>query len=391
MKKHALLLSSFLLIGISSLQAGISYNLSDFETQNAGFSVGNVNQNGQNLFKIGASPDLTFGPLQVGLDINAYIGGKPHSSLQPIVLRRIAYDHNRMAGIEWGRLQRVTYGQGLLMDNYDSGSRGSAELNNDQVGLKGYLDINNVRIDALNTASQVFAGRLSYTLSESFLMGSPIVFGGTYIKDQNGINETFQGATITRPKQEAWSADISLPIGGAFFTPYIEYAELTKGQTGKGGSAGIKGDFTVATYKLEYRNLEAGFIPALFNDTYEATSLDSANAPKEKTTGFLGALSASLNDYIRGGIIYESYEHRDPILTGAIGWRKIGNITGVANYTRSFTGKDNAILNSEILYSTDNGLDYVVRLKRIYLQNGHEEDSYSVSLRFGFKALGLPF
>ncbi|MSR88235.1 MAG: hypothetical protein EXS67_01090 [Candidatus Margulisbacteria bacterium] len=391
MKKHIVLLSLFVLIGISSIQAGISYNLSDFETQNGTLSIGSVQENGKNFFKIGGSPDLTFGPLQVGLDINAYIGKGTPSSLQPIVLRRIAYDHNHIAGFEWGRLQHVTYGQGLLIDNYDSGSFGSSELNNDKVGIKGYLDIHNIRVDAFHTASQVFGGRLSYTLSETFLMNSPLVFGGNYIKDQNGINKTIESNTIIRPVEEAWSADISMPIGGVFFTPYVEYAELTKGQTGKGQSLGIKGDFIVANYKLEYRSLEAGFIPGYFNESYEATSLDAANTPKDKTNGFLGAFSASLNDYIKGGIIYENYAHHTPLLTGAIGWHKIGNTTGVANYTRSFTGDDNAILNSDILYSTDNGLDYVVHFKRIYFKNGKQEDTYSVSLRFGLKAFGLPF
>lgn len=391
MKKYIVILSSFVLMGISPLHAGITYNLSDFETHKGSLDVGTVQIDGQNYFKLGTSPDFTFGPLEVGFDLNLYLGESVPSALQSVVLRRVAYDHNNMAGFEWGKLRHITYGQGLLVDNYDSGSFGATELNNDQVGIKGYLDINHVRLDAFNTASQVFAGRLSYTFEDSFIFGSPLVLGGTYAKDRNGIHKAFAGNEVNRAPAEGWAADISLPIGGQFFTPYVEYSELTKGLEGKGQAAGIKGDFTIATYKLEYRNLQAGFLPGYFNETYEATSLDSAQVPQEDISGFLGAFSASLNDYIKAGIVYENYAHRAPILTGALGWHQLGNITGVVNYSRSFTGDNNAVLNSNILYTTDSGLDYVIHFKRIYFQSGKQEDTYALSLRVGLKAFGLPF
>ena len=396
MKKTIFIAYFLLFCSLSTLSAGVVYDLSDFESSNTNFGVGNVQINGKNYFKLGANPDITIGALQVGLDLNLYLGDKVPSSLQSIVVRRIAYDHDHWAGAEWGRLQHVTYGYGLLVDNYDSGSFGSSEFNNDKAGVKAYLALSPIRLDGFSTAGKVMAGRLSYTLENSFVFGSPIVIGGTYIKDDNGIQKLYNQSTISRPAQEGWAADIGLPIGGQFFTPYVEYSELlckegSGGLEGHGIGTGIKGDFGFAAYRLEYRDLGKGFIPGYFNNTYEATTLESSQVPTEKITGFLGALSASLNDYIRAGVMYEDYKGRDAILTGSLGWHRIGNITGVVNYSAPFTGKNNAILNSDILYHTDGGIDYVVQYKKTYFPDGHSESSYGVSLRTSLKAFGLPF
>ena len=66
------------------------------------------------------SPDFKLGPLDLGLNFNLYLPLKSAnfypSDLSFVTLRYLGYDDGQF-GIQYGRLQNVTYGYGLLMDN----------------------------------------------------------------------------------------------------------------------------------------------------------------------------------------------------------------------------------------------------------------------------------
>ncbi len=397
-KFNAVLVCMFVFLICRSAVAGVAYNLEDFEDKglNAGLSF--IRQDNRNFAKVNLSPDLQLGPVGVGLDFNGYLptdGGTVPAELQAVNLRMLSYDHNHIAGVKWGRLSHVTFGYGLLMDNYDSGSFGSREFNNQKAGVLGYGTISNIRVDGMWTASNVRAGRVSYTLSESFLLGSPIVFGANYVTDTDGIDRPIEGRTdrITRPIQSGVGGDIGLPIAGDFLTLYTEYAQLREQGAGSGAAAGMKGTFFgQADYRLEYRRLGAGFVPGFFNGLYEAVS--AGPLPTTEANGVMGALGASVMDgYFKGDIVYEAYDGYDPVLTGAVGWKKVNNTVGVVNYSRAFGKGGAAVAQADVLYYTGGMFDYVVTYKRTYLDAFAFTESYSVGVRLNLNSLvpKLPF
>lgn len=382
---------------LTPIQAELHYNLEDFESTgiHGQLDVAKVNEN--TFIKTGLSPDFKLGSVEIGMDINIYLPLNKESdypsNLEFLTLRRVAYNYNDLHGFKWGRLKNVTIGMGLLMNNYDTGSAGSNQFSTKKAGLHAYTTLKNIRGEVLWTPQQVQAGRLQYTFEESPFFGSPIAVGASYVTDQDGENENWGKETIIRQKQDGLGVDISAPIGGDFFTPYVEYAELTNLSKGKGGSAGIKGRFfDQLSYRMEYRKLGTGFVPGYFGSTYHSSSFDFATqAPKKEINGFLGSVSSSLlNNYIKAGLVYEKYDTKD-LLTASLGWKQLGNTVGVVNYRAPFQGKDNATLRADILFLTGKGLDYVVHFKRTYLGNDTFTESYEVGLRYNFDSFFSSF
>ncbi len=405
--KHLSGILALFLILTTPLLGAIEYRLEDFEKQQTKSNFGLVTVQGASFFKGGISPDFNLGPLGVGVDLNLYVPLSSSKNYPPdlnsVVLRMLSYTHDNMAGIKFGWLRNVTFGYGLLMDKYDSGSGGSTEFNTSKAGIMGYLNFFPYRVDAMWTIGNVKAVRGCYTIPDTFLLGSSLIFGANYVTDTDGLSYSPDGsaATITRPSKQGLSIDAGAPIGGDFLTLFAEHARLAG--TGEnldkakaGTAAGFKGTFFgQVDYRLDYRSLQAGFAPSYFNNTYEGTGFnDNQNLPKTDLSGFLGLISTSImEDYIKAGFEYEAYQGKDPLITAAAGWRQIAGTVGVINYTIPFQGKQNATMKMDILYMTGGVLDYVVSLKRTYLTLDTFMESYGVAVRFNASKLipGLPF
>ncbi|NDC82097.1 hypothetical protein EB093_00325 [bacterium] len=367
--------------------AGVRYNLDEFENASSRGGVGVIQAGGSTFFKASLGKDFNIGPVELGLDFNTYIpasGGSYYPpDLQWITLRTLGYTHENLAGIKYGRLTNVTYGYGLLLDNYDSGLGGeSSEFSYKKAGLKGWVNTMGIRLDAFGTGSSVVGGRIAYELPEVTFFGTPIVIGATAVRDQDGLSNQVNGGTVTRPSASGYAGDIGLPFAGDFLVGYLEYAKLD-GQ-GQGYSTGLKGNaIDIFKYRFEYRSLESGFVPGYFNSTYEATSFNfEDNAPKTNTSGFLGSMSLEVPSLpFRGALQTEIYSDRS-LLTAAAGWSNIGGTTGVINYTMPFQNSSNPILESSILYKTGGLMDYVVNIKRVYYASNQFTESYGVEVRF---------
>jgi len=364
----------------TSIIAGtdVPYKLSEFEAKGLGSEVGVVNRNGNSFLKAGLSPNFEWGVLSVGFDINAYVPTQKGDSSQfNVVFRNIGFDYQKKYGAKWGHLKNVTLGQGLLIDRYDSGSGGdSTEFTPDKAGVLGYATASNVRIDGFWTASKIAAGRISYEMEDTALMGSSVIVGGTYIKDSDG-----SGTSTTAVS--GYSADIAAPIGGDFLTVYSEYAQLEN--NGKGGSVGVKGEILDYSYRLEYRKFGSHFIPGYFNYNYELAPGNLATVNQE-FNGILGAAGTSLfNGYIKTGLKYESYGDVN-LLSASLGWKEIANYTGVINYTKPFKSNTDAIADAEILYRTGGVMDYVFNMRRVY-QPTSTYDTWTVATRINLSRL----
>ena len=388
----------FILSLSTILFGGIQYNLEEFQDNGLSSQFSLVDHGGKRYARFGLSPNLAFGPLGVGVDLNLFMpteGDAVPSDLSSVVLRRVSYDHQDQAGFTWGRLQKVNFGYGLLMDDYDSGSFGSTVFTNEKAGVLAYGTYQNVRVDGMMTASKVNGVRASYTLEESLIMGSPVVFGVNYVKDTDGISDIYDGKSIQREAQEGYGLDIGVPIAGDFLTVYTEYAKLT--DQGQGMSAGFKGSlFGQFDYRAEYRTLGERFAPGYYNGLYEATSFDfSTDSIAEKTSGYLVSGGTSfMEDLMKAGLMYENYDNIDPIWTAAAGWKRMNNTAGVVNYKKVF-GRAGlpGILTADILYYTGQLLDYVIHYKRIYLSDGTFTESWAAGVQMNLDSFvpKLPF
>ncbi len=389
--KKALSVFVLILALSSTAHAGVSYSLDEFEGKGLSNTVGILNKNGVSYAKNTLSPDFNIGPLGVGFDLNVFLplNGNGNSDVS-LAFRHVNFDYENKCGIKWGRLRHVTFGYGLLMDQYDSGIGGdTTEFTSQKAGVLAYGTLAQFRADVMWTASNVSAYRGSYTWEESPILGSSIVFGGNYVNDSDGVGS----ATGTpRQSQSGWSADIGLPIAGDFLTVFTEYAKLQQlnnsGVGGDGFSSGVKGNFGIADYRAEYRKLGAGFIPNYFNETYEASALPAVTS-KERS-GFLVSAGTSFFDgYVRGGLMYERYEDLD-LLSAALGWKPILNTVGVINFSRPLNSNSAAVVNADITYTTGTWYDYMINIKRVYTSFSDYTETYSVGFKMNLSKV-FPF
>ncbi len=393
--KHLLsaLLSIWLCMSLP-IQAAVHYDLEDFEGDSTTGGLSLVQVGNDTLLKVGISPDLKLGPIDIGLDINLYTPSNVASDhgLQWVTLRHIGYDYKKRHGFKWGRLKHLTMGQGLLMDNYDSGNFGTTVMTTEKAGLHAYGTIKKVKLEGLQTGSGIRGGRIAYqALDTSPIFGSPIIVGLTHISDTDGIDEEFLGNTITRPEIQGTAIDISAPVAGDFLTLYTEAAQLDGDDFNTvktGGSAGIRGTFfNQLDYRAEYRLLGAGFVPGYFNKGYESTSFDFADTGTDSVNGFLvSAASSFMNGHFKIGAMYEKYEDKN-LTTASLGWKRIGDTVGVINYTVPYQGNDDKTLEMDILYRTAKAWDYVIHIKRDYYENDKFTETYSMGVRFNLDSL----
>jgi len=341
------------IIGLLSSQvfSVVSYRLEDFQTPGKS-SIGIITKGSDSYFKMGLSPDLEFGALGIGFDLNLYVPMGSNKSIpsefQWFSFRKISYQEQNW-GLQWGRLTNISYGYGLLLDRYDSGSAGSPEFNTSKAALEGYYKQAPYGVRGLTSASNFKAVRADYTVDGPVLFGKPLIIGVNYAEDSDGVNDSILTTHNIVSAQSGFSVDAGVPIFDKTLRVYTEYAKLTN--KGSGAALGIGGELAANfTYKLEYRMLGANFLPGYFNAIYEASTTPNA-FPSSETSGLMGYMGISLfDDYIKTEFLYESYANNDPMLSAAIGWRKVGPTVGVINYIKSFSNPNGGRVNAYIAY-----------------------------------------
>ena len=397
MKKMILIFAIVMMT--SSVYAAEKYNLDDFEKNTKVSAGGGLTLvDGSYYLTTALNPNLSFMGVELGLGLNLHIpldgdfDTVSQNDLDYITVRYIGYRYKDTFGVRWGRLSNITFGYGLLMDNYDSGNVGSMAFNNKKAGVLGFVALGNFRTDVMWTYSNVQAGRLSYSLPIVPIINTPIIFGLNAIRDEDGVDIPAKSARM------GYSVDAGLPVAGQLLTLYSEVAELKavdkvdllpldSSEQRRGLAFGAKGNvFNMVTYLAEYRYVQKDFIPGYFNSTYESTVAPESFT--EDQHGFVaGAYTHLMDDYIKAGATYESITKTT---IASVGWKEIAKTVGVLNYTIPPNGRDSAILEASVLYRTGGIFDYVIHFKRQYLSDLPEEDSYAVSVRVNLDSL-LPF
>ena len=142
--------------------------------------------------------------------------------------------------------------------------------------------------------------------------------------------------------------------------------------------------FDIVDYKAEYRVLGTDFVPGYFNNAYQSTAFNfSSGALKEKVSGVLvNATSDIMGEYAKAGLQYELYDDVN-VLTAALGWKQIGPVTGVLNYSKPFNSENNnAILVGDFYYRTAKFYDLIIRVKRVYVSSNEFTESVGFSVVF---------
>jgi len=381
----------------SVTSAAVYYDLEDqLEISESGTSLGisYANIDSLDYTRVYLAPNFPLGPVKAGLDINYYIPMGDHdtpSELNKVVLRHLSYDYEDKHGFQWGHLRNITFGQGLLVDAFDSGGGGSSEFTEDKAGILAYATLYETKISVLNTNEKVQGARIERPVVE--LAGVPLVVGATYFKDDDGINDSSTGTLVSRDAVESYAADVSYPIGGNAATLFVEHAEIQ--DEGNGTSVGLRGNLLKwLNYRAEFRSLGEGYAPSYFNNVYQSTSFDfDTDALQEDTSGFLVAAGTQFfGGKFRAGMQYENYEDIN-LFSSAVGWSNIARTSGVLNITKPFSNVDDdrlVAVADVYMVNPSQPYDVLMRFKRVYESNGDYEQSYSMGVRLKPSRL-LPF
>lgn len=380
MKRYLALILAPLLVAHTTW--GVSYFLEDFDKKGNHASFGFLTVGNQTYFKVGLSPDVELGPLKIGVDVNTYVNasgtGVTLADTNTISIRKVGYTHDDVASIDYGVQRGVRYGYGLLVNQYRTDSGGATnEFSGQKAGVKGWLKIDRVRLDALSTGGNVHAGRLEVACEECPMI--PLKVGATYIIDQDGVSSPVNGSLITRPAQSGYAVDIGYPVFGEYLTLFTEYAKLT--DQGSGVAAGALLDLFSIRMTAQLRSWSDQFVPGYFDDNYESTTFDfNQTTIKGDMGGLVGLSVGDEGDPYRVGLQWENFRNQQ-LISGAVGWAELMSTTGVLNYTYPLVTGGLPVINGTILYRPEGSLSYLTTIKRTYFSNGQYNDTVSVGIR----------
>lgn len=360
--KNLILITTYWLLITSSAFAQES-------TFDYGVSIGLVKFDSASMGLFSWRPNLEFGPLTLSLDVNLPLGDQRPSQFESAVVR-YADLTTEIFGIRYGILEDITFGYGLLLNDYSTTIKGGITLNNRQVGLRTYYKGDLISSEILGTWSGLYGIRLTERIYF-------FTFGQAYLVDTDGVAILKTDGTFKNfPPQSGYSLDVGVPI-----LPGTElYAEMAHlNNHGSGYSAGFKlgSDlyFLKTSFKIERRFIESNFVPGYFNAQYEIDPVDlnSAEATGEKKDGYLAELLASTFGIGRLGIIYENYNGSNPALSGDA-FLDLGFPWFVSIFLRqpnfkdfrSLTVEEGAVLGGDLGYRINPYTNFTIHYKKAY-------------------------
>jgi hypothetical protein len=321
--EHAAVCIGLLLFGllfpVYAEEEGILYggppSPEEIALRQAGLSgIGLTFINGDPFFRIQLQPEVDLGKIGVGLDVVLLYNPDAEEDEDKIVaedgekwdnfstilrlVRYIRYGHlNEPLYARFGELDYVTIGHGFIMSGYSNYDRRGLRLNVSHKTRKYGVEtvINNLGDPT------IFGGRV-FIRPLQREGGTPIInrleFGGAYLTDIDpNLIPDIEGdaATIDEDPLIALGVDVGLPIITTKFLSLTLYDDLAflntkrkrieneagvveiETETATGNAVGAALTIINALFKVEYRTFGEGFIPTIFDYTYEAAT--AATAP----------------------------------------------------------------------------------------------------------------
>jgi hypothetical protein len=208
--------------------------------------------------------------------------------------------------------------------------------------------------------------------------------------------------------------DIGVPIIKGLLTLYYDCARMEddwgriKGKDVVWGRAyGVQGQkvfpWVDFSYKLEFRDMEKGFIPSLFNANYELQRRPPGTGLEKSTKGYFGGLDLLISNIIDLRISYEwlmDKEAGEPSLHGDLGVSKdlLKRATGrdialsfsydQQNFRRLEFENENTIISGRLEYGVSENVTLVYEMTQTYEK---KEDGTLTPIRRSFLTTKVNF
>ncbi len=354
-----------------------------------GISIGWIKVGTREVATLAWRPDFKFGPWGLGADVNLALGDNKPANYENVVLRYVEYDDMRK-GLRYGVLDGVTLGHGLIMKNYTTRVGSQVLLTNEQMGFKGYLDMDKYIVRGMGTRSNIYYARVEERINPMLTLGQ------YYVTDTTGrrIVQT-DGSTRTFPAVSAIGVDAAAPLP-ANFEAYAEAGQLMN--HGNGYAAGLSWAYNLmvadASFLAEYRVLDKGFVPGYFGADYETNPVDlaSAEASGKPKNGYLAQLGVNALGLASLKAVYEAYQDSNASLMADL-TAKLGEQLSVRGYYqqpnfvdyRSITLEQGAILGADVAYKVNPYTSLITHYKKAYNPTSGQVEStqyYEISLSF---------
>ncbi len=388
----------YLMLGISVAAAEVPVSTTvtsstsgptQLQSNIGGVSIGYIKVGSHEVTTLAWRPDLKFGPWAMGADVNLALGENKPANYENMVLRYLEYDDS-MRGLRYGILEGVTLGSGLVMRNYSTRLGNQVLLTNEQMGFKGYINMDKYMIGAMATRSNIYYARVEERINPMLTLGQ------YYVTDTTGrsIVQT-DGTTRKFPSVSAVGVDASMPLP-ANFKGYAEASQLLN--HGMGLTAGISWAYDLmvanASFLTEYRMLDKGFVPGYFGVDYEYNPIDlaSAEATGQAKNGYLAQLGVNALGLATLNAVLESYQDSNSTLTADLS-AKISDQLSLRGYYRqpnfvdfrSVTLEQGAIIGADVAFKVNPFTSLITHYKKAYNPASGQVEStqyYEVALSF---------
>jgi hypothetical protein len=354
-----------------------------------GISIGFIKVGTREVTTLAWRPDLKFGYFALGADVNLALGDNRPANYENVVLRYLEYDDTKR-GLRYGVLDGVTVGHGLVMKNYSTRVGSQVLLTNEQMGFRGYADMEKYVVRAMATRSSIYMARVEERINPMLTLGQ------YYITDSTGRAITqSDGTKRSFPSVSAIGIDAAVPLP-ANFEGYAEASQLMN--HGNGLSAGISWAYDLmvanASFLAEYRMLDKGFVPGYFGVDYENNPIDLASAEATGTAknGYLTQLGINALGIASLNAILEGYQNSNTTLTADLS-AKLGDQVTVKGYYkqpdfvdfRSVSLEQGAIIGADVSYKVNPFTTLITHYKKAYNPSTGQVEStqyFEVGLSF---------
>ena len=362
------------LIAMCSFAEFGELSLDDLDQGGGSLSI--ISVAGKNVLNMNMARDFALGDFKLGLGLNIVIPeAERPSGLNLLEFRFIEYD-NKMYGLRYGILSGVTYGYGLIMDNYNS-APGITYFDQSKGGIKGYTKIfEPLGIYGMYTNSQLLGARLTYDLADVPVINKPLVIGGSYVRDANGV---VSGNQTYNQNANAYEIDLGVNLIENFLDMFIEYGSISNGSSG--WATGLKFNMGEGfNIKTEFRSFGKNFVPGFFNSQYESNPIDLATYSSSATIGYFLGLDFSLLPLGMVSIGYADYGNTDPAFKGSVIFKEVMGYTGIISYEKYVFLSTPYEVRGTIMYKLTPYTSAVVDIIKI----GDGEPTYTTSVKMNF-------
>lgn len=376
-------------VPVSTTITGSSGGPTQLQSNIGGLSIGYIKVGTREVGTLAWHPDFKFGPFGLGADLNLALGDNKPANYESLVFRYVEYDDSRR-GLRYGFLDGVTVGHGLVMSNYTTRVGSQVIPVYEQMGWKGYLDLDQYVVRGMATHSNIYMARVEERVNPMLTLGQ------YYINDSTGRTITrTDGTTRSYPSVAAVGVDATAPLP-ANFQAYAEAGQLIN--HGGGVSAGLSWgyDMMVANAFLsgEYRMLDKAFVPGYFGPDYENNPVDlvSAEGTNNPKNGYLLKTGINALGIASLSAAYESYVNSNNALSADLA-AKLGDQISVHGFYkqpnfidfRSISLEQGAILGADVGYKLNQNTSLITHYRKAYNPASGQVEStqyYEIALSF---------